>query len=227
MNAEHVQSAISAVSSALTTSNEGDEITEVREEKEQQRGEVRKGCNSSEVLSQSSPTGVPGPVIFGWLMGCRMRDVSTLHSGTRSPWASLNWRHRRVHPSKPRSSTQMVSCLTPYSMGNGLNKIATPPSPSPVSDVIIETIQHPHGIGPTKPVIMVPISNFSIVPHTRTMVAQYCREHIKVLDMTPSEHTTTFHHPSTLISGIVAFSSTILSCFLSFFRLSEATRASP
>ena len=49
---------------------------------------------------------------------------------TCSPWASLNQQHQCVHLSKPQSSTQMVSHLTPYSMGNGLNEITTPPSPS-------------------------------------------------------------------------------------------------
>jgi hypothetical protein len=64
MNAEHVQSAILAVSSALTASNEGEEISEVRERREQQRGEERNSeCGSGEIKRQVSPR-AQGPIIF-------------------------------------------------------------------------------------------------------------------------------------------------------------------
>ena len=55
MNVEHMRSAISAVSSALTTSNKGEEISEVREGREQQRGEERNSeCSSGEICGQVS-----------------------------------------------------------------------------------------------------------------------------------------------------------------------------
>ena len=50
VNVEHMRNVKSAVFSALTASTERDKTTEVREEKEQQRGEVRKECNLSEAF---------------------------------------------------------------------------------------------------------------------------------------------------------------------------------
>jgi hypothetical protein len=52
MNTEHAQNAILAVSSALTASNEGEETTEVREGREQQRGEKNLECVLGEIHSQ-------------------------------------------------------------------------------------------------------------------------------------------------------------------------------
>ena len=65
----------------------------------------------------------------------------------------------------------MVCTHTRHSCGLGFSDpqvTCDKPYPSPVSDVIIKTIQHPHRIGSTKPIITGPISNFSIAPHTYT-----------------------------------------------------------
>jgi hypothetical protein len=76
-NTEQARNVISAASDVLTTNNrEG--TTEVREKKEQQRGEAGKDYILREVLRQSSPTRVPCPVVFGRLTGCVTRDVSAL-----------------------------------------------------------------------------------------------------------------------------------------------------
>jgi hypothetical protein len=231
MNTEHAQNVILAVSGVLTTSNEGEESTEVREGKEQQRGEERKEHLSKEVHRPVSPTTVPTPIVFGQPAVHLMDDISALHSGTRNPWASLNRRHHRFHLCKPCSPTHMVSCLAHYSTGSGLNKSPALPSPLPVPTGIIETIWHPLGISPAKPVIVVPITTSFIAPHAQTIT--HCHHerltHIntKVPAMALSECITPLRHSSTLISDIVAFSSTISSHLLSFFSLSEATRASP
>jgi hypothetical protein len=74
---EHMQNTISAVSSALTTRNRGEERTEVRGGREQQRGEER---NSEYVLGeihrQTSPTGVPDCNVINQPTVCMTRDIS-------------------------------------------------------------------------------------------------------------------------------------------------------
>jgi hypothetical protein len=56
---------ISAVSSALTTSNEGEETSKVSERREQQRGEERNSeCVLGEIRRQVSPTRVRDPIVF-------------------------------------------------------------------------------------------------------------------------------------------------------------------
>ena len=109
-NMEHMRNAISAVSSALITRNGGEERTEVRGRKKQQRGEEKKQYISSEVLG---PTGVLGPIVFSRSAGCVIRDVSALRSGTCNPWASLNRRHRHSRMCEPRSPYKRHLVLYP------------------------------------------------------------------------------------------------------------------
>ena len=139
VNMEHVQNVILAVFSALIASNKGEETAEVREEKVQQGGEARNEYTSSEALRQSSPTRMCSPVNFGLLAGCMMCDVSTIWLGTHNPWANLNWQHCCSHPCKPSLSTP------------------------------IQTIQHPHRIGPTKPIFTFPV----IVAFKRPFIHTY------------------------------------------------------
>ena len=81
---------ISAVSSALTASNEGEKISEVREGKEQERGEERNSeCILGEICKQVS-LGVQDPIVFNRATVYMMCDISTLHLGVHKPWASLN-----------------------------------------------------------------------------------------------------------------------------------------
>ena len=207
-NTEHMQNVISMLSSALTTSNEGEETLEVREEKEWQREEAREYTLSD----VPRPTRVLSPVVFNKLVGHVMRDVSALRSSTCNPWASLNWRYDCSYVHKPY--------VLVNSTGSGLYKSPIPSSPLPAPTGIIETIQHPHGIGPTKPIIVVPISKFSITTHTPCI-------HTGVMNTTPPGHITPSCHSSTLISNIAGFSSTILLHLLSFFRLLEVMKALP
>jgi hypothetical protein len=127
-NMEQERNEISAVSSALSASNGGEEASEVRERREQQKGKERNlECVSGEIHRQVSPR-AQGPIIFNRATVCVTRDISALHLGMRKPWASLNQRHHHSHPCKPSSSTP------------------------------IQIIQHPHGIGPTKPIITFPVT---------------------------------------------------------------------
>ena len=66
MNTEQVQNVILAASDVLTT-NKREGTTEVREEKEQQRGEAGKEYISSEVLRLVFCMGMGIPVGFAWV----------------------------------------------------------------------------------------------------------------------------------------------------------------
>ena len=135
---EHMQNTISAVSSALTTRNRGEERTEVRGGREQQRGEER---NSEYVLGeihrQTSPTGVPDCNVINQPTVCMTRDISALRSGMHRPWASLNRRHCRSHIYKTCSPIHTVSRSAPYSTGRSLFECPIP-LPAPIG--IIETM---------------------------------------------------------------------------------------
>jgi hypothetical protein len=197
MNTEHTQNGILAASSVLTTSNEVEGTIEVREEKEQQGGEARKEYTSIEALRQSSPTAVRSPVDFSQLAGCVTHDVSTLQLGIHNPWANLNWQHHHSHPSKPSSSTP------------------------------IQSIQHPHGIGPTKPVITFPVTMSFKRPfvHTTTTNQPHCKHPQPTSSKVPNQSPSTplLGHPA-VISSAIPFSHSISSWFLSFVRLPFMTR---
>ena len=132
---------------------------ERREQKWEERRssrEERKDYILSEVLR---PTGVLGPIIFSWLVGCVICDISTLCSGTCNLWASFNWWHCCSCMCEPCLLLQMASCSVSYSVGTSLNMCPILSSWLPVPTGTIKTIQHPHRIGPVKPVIVVPIPN--------------------------------------------------------------------
>jgi hypothetical protein len=75
------------------------------------------------------------------------RDFSTLCSGVRNPWSSLNNRCRRSLPFKPRPHmNQPHPACFPVT-----NHHASTPLPVPVQT--IETVRHPHGIAPSRPII--------------------------------------------------------------------------
>jgi hypothetical protein len=70
------------------------------------------------------------------------RDFLALHSSMRNPWASLRHRHRRSHP---RVRIPFNSCKDTMN-----HKTSAPSLPIPIQ--LVETVWHPHGIAPTKPV---------------------------------------------------------------------------
>ena len=94
------------------------------------------------------------------------RDFSVLRSSNRNPWGSLSHRHRRSQPCT-RNSFHSCQYNTNYT-----HKPTPPPLPlAPIQ--LVETIRHPHGIAPTKPVIKTssavstPMLHSSISTHSR------------------------------------------------------------
>jgi hypothetical protein len=81
-------------------------------------------------------------------------DFSALHSSTRNPWASLRHCHHCSHP-----------CIhIPFNACKYTIKHKTPAPPSPVPIQHVETVRHPHRIGPTKPVIKKTSSASAVAP---------------------------------------------------------------
>jgi hypothetical protein len=108
------------------------------------------------------------------------RDFSVLHLGSSNPWGSLRHRRRRSYPphlphahSHPESlqyaylnpsHSDRPPCK-PQSQSHSQSP-PHPPHPLPSSVHITQTIQHPHGISPTKPKIT------KIIPTTTTKILQ-------------------------------------------------------
>ena len=206
------------VSGVLTT-NKREETAEGKEQHREER-------DLKEVHGWVSPTRVSHPVIFSPSAVCPLHDISALCSGTCHPWASLNQQHWWSHPSKPCSSIHMVSHSAPYSMANYLNKFPTP-SPLLGPAGIIETIWHPHRIGPEKPVIVAPVTTSFIAPKIWTIANQHHHEwltgvYTKVPVMAPLGCITPLCNSSALILDIITFPYTISSHFLSLFGLLQA-----
>ena len=166
----------------------------MRGRKKQQRGEERKQYISSEVFG---PTGVLGPIVFSRSVGCVIRDISTLHSGTHNPWASLNRQHRCSCMCEPHSPLQTASRSVSHSVGTSLIKCPILSSRPPVPTGIIKTIQHPSRNRPCKACYCGPCTKSR---HRATSTHGHC----KMPSWTPSTHwhsgfgqnnTTRAHHP--------------------------------
>jgi hypothetical protein len=95
------------------------------------------------------------------------RDLSALRSGAPNPWASLRRRHNGHYARVPRQFTRQRQHPPIYPANRHLHTTLTPKPPTPAPNHIFETVRHPHGIGPTKPVIRVPVQNIpaSLAPH--------------------------------------------------------------
>jgi hypothetical protein len=80
------------------------------------------------------------------------RDFSSLRSDTLNPWASLCRHHRYSQKAQQPMCHKHHSFTYPAKI-----HVPTPvkPNPPPLT-CVFETITHPHGIGPTKPIIRVP-----------------------------------------------------------------------
>jgi hypothetical protein len=90
------------------------------------------------------------PMVYG------PRDLSALRSGMSNPWGSLRRRHYGRDPHVPHQFTCRRQHRQRYPANTYVPAIPTlkPPTPAPIC--IFETVRHPHGIGPNKPVIRVP-----------------------------------------------------------------------
>jgi hypothetical protein len=74
------------------------------------------------------------------------RDFSALRSSTRNPWGSLSRRHHRSQP-------RICNSLNFYKYNTNYAYKSAMPSPVPAPVQLIETVRHPCGIVPTKPII--------------------------------------------------------------------------
>jgi len=76
------------------------------------------------------------------------RDLSVLRSDAPNPWGSLRRRHGGRYARAPRQFARQRQCPV-YPVNTYLH---TPPTPAPPV-CVFETVMHPYGIGPSKPVI--------------------------------------------------------------------------
>ena len=139
----------------------------------------------------AEPPVVPTPpVAYG------PRDLSALCSGTRNPWGTLSRRHHRhrrsqspCDPSTPNSTTR----ATWNGSRHPHRRFYRPPPrfdplPNPTPTYVVETVRHPQGIAPTKPVIR----TMSPVRHNapRAPVRLVSAIHLPQKASSPSGHTT-------------------------------------
>jgi len=74
------------------------------------------------------------------------RDFSVLRSNNRNPWGSLSRRHHRSQP-------RICNSFNSRKYNTNYAYKPTTPSSAPAPVHLVETIRHPCGIAPTKPVI--------------------------------------------------------------------------
>ena len=84
------------------------------------------------------------------------RDLSALRSSTPNPWGSLRRRHYGCDPHAPRQFPHCRQHRQKYPVNTYVHTTPIPKPPAPTPTCIFETVRHPRGIGPNKPVIQVP-----------------------------------------------------------------------
>jgi len=84
--------------------------------------------------------------------------LSTLSSDAPNPWGSLHCRHYGCYPHVLHQVTCHRQHQRKYPVNTHVRTASTPKPPAPTPIRVFETIRHPLGIGPTKPVIRVPVS---------------------------------------------------------------------
>jgi len=121
------------------------------------------------------------------------RNLLILSSSARNPWHSLQRRNRCFQPRQPRQHL----CRSVHSFTYPANSyICKTPHfrPPAVITPVIEIVQHPYGIGPTKPIIRVPVTAPSLAPTQPALPAN-------ALIMKTNHSTVTIHcHCGRLIS---------------------------
>jgi hypothetical protein len=98
------------------------------------------------------------------------RDLSGLRSNTPNPWRSLRRRYHSRDSYTPRRFTRRRQYPPEYPINTHIPATPIPKPPAPTSIHVFETVTHPHGIGPSKPVIRVPTL---MTRHTPTHPAQH------------------------------------------------------
>ena len=100
---------------------------------------------------------IPPPATFG------PHDLSAICSGTRNLWGTLSHHHHQHHHSQsPHNlSTPSSTTRTPWNSDHHCHPCFYPlhppphfnPLPNPMLIHVVETVCHPKGIAPTKPVV--------------------------------------------------------------------------
>jgi len=101
------------------------------------------------------------------------RDLSGLRSSTPNPWRSLRRRYYSHDSHTPRRFTGRRQYPPKYPANTHIpaTTISKPPALAPVR--IFETVRHPLGIGPTKPIIRVPVSTTMDTPPHPAPLAEH------------------------------------------------------
>jgi hypothetical protein len=138
---------------------------------------------STDTNTITAPSAVPT-----MQMNPQPRDLSCLHSSTPNPWGSLRHRHCSCYSHAPHRFTHQRQHLPTYPVNTYLPTTPIPKPPTPTSIHIFETVQHPHGIGPLKPVIRVPAQMTRDMP---AHLAQHMdRAIMKAATPSPLSHST-------------------------------------
>jgi hypothetical protein len=85
------------------------------------------------------------------------RDLSGLHFGTLNPWESLHRCCCGCYPHATHQFTHQKQHLLIYPVNTYLHTATIPKPPISTPICVLEMIQHLYRIGPTKPVIRVPV----------------------------------------------------------------------
>jgi hypothetical protein len=215
----------------------------LKQRREEERRERRRGGGRSDetICEDVRTTDITTPTDSATSIHTT-RDFSSLSSGARNPWGSIQRRNRRYRPrDSPRILRRTYHSLQ-YPADN--YKYESSPSQPTTPRGVIETIHHPHGIGPAKLVIRIPVtapvvaaghpeppvhSNTTKSAHLAVDFKCHCGRLIQVSKVSTVPHLPIITHPTltSLISDFMSypFPSRIFSFFRSFI-LGIATRAS-
>ena len=193
------------------------------EEKEEARRTACEDIQTADANLFADPVPIDKPIVH------TARDLSTLSSGTQNPWSSLQRRNRRFRPHKPREHLYRSVHSFTYPANSHICKTPHLRPPAVITPVI-ETIRHPYGIGPTKPVVRVPVTAPSLAPtqpalptevlitktdHSIDTIHCHCGRLITVskVSQLPTILHPTFRFISDFILYPIFFPSQLFSCF--------------
>jgi hypothetical protein len=128
------------------------------------------------------------PIVFIAPSTHRPRDLSALRSGTTNPWGSLRRCHYGHHSHALRLFVRQKHNPSIYPTNTHIHTPSAPKSHTSDPTRIFETIRHPLGIGPTKPVIRVPTSMAMDTPMHTIGTPRTCSAVIKSVPRSPQVH---------------------------------------
>jgi hypothetical protein len=164
------------------------------------------------------------PITFVTLSTHRPRDLSALRLGIINPWASIRHHHHRPYSHGPYHSIRQNQHSSVYPTNTSINISARPKLPLSTPTQVFETVMHPYGIEPTKPVFRVPVATTTGIPtdpsyahsvsaespplpsaHLVATVKCHCGQLVPVLDNSQVPNILSHHTISTLVSDIVSY----------------------